>query len=121
MLPIEFAPGVASAEKELKLLVGRGGIRLGEVNETVKGQLDLVTKFVGAPHDSVKGFTSLHGVVGMGFCVSWETRKGSYSCTSENVDVVEMSEDVDDELSRKVPNGRMHVCAAGSLDLVDEI
>jgi len=67
LLPIEFAPGVASAEKELKLLVGGRGFRLGEVYETVKGKLDLVTKFVGVPHDGVKEFTSLHGVSGWVF------------------------------------------------------
>jgi len=67
VLPIESAPGVAPTEKELKLLVGRKGFRLGEVNEAVEGKLDLVTKFVGAPHNSVKGFASLHGVSGWVF------------------------------------------------------
>ena len=43
----------------------------------------------------------------------WETKKGAYSCTSENVDMVEMSEDVDDEFSRKVPNGGVHVWGGG--------
>jgi len=52
--------------------------------------------------------------------VRWETKKGAYSCTSEDMDMVKMGEDVDDEFSRKVPNGRMHVWGAGSLDL-DEI
>jgi hypothetical protein len=37
VLPIKFAPGVASTEKELELLVGRRGFRLGKVHETVVG------------------------------------------------------------------------------------
>lgn len=63
VFPIEFAPGIASAEKELKLFVGRRRIRLGEVYEAVEGELDLVTEFVGAPYGSIKGFADLYEVL----------------------------------------------------------
>jgi len=59
VLPIEFAPGVTSAEKELKLLVGGRGFRLGEVYETIKGELDFVTEFVGPLDDSIEEFANL--------------------------------------------------------------
>jgi len=59
VLPIEFAPGIASAEKELKLLIGRRGFQLGEVYETVKCELDLVTESVGSPDDSIEEFANL--------------------------------------------------------------
>jgi len=59
VLPIKFAPGVASAEKELKLLMGGRGFRLGEIYETVKGELNLVTEFVGPLDDSIEEFANL--------------------------------------------------------------
>ena len=59
VLPIEFAPGVASAKKELKFLMGGRGFRLGEVYETVKGELDLVTEFMGPLNDSIEEFANL--------------------------------------------------------------
>jgi hypothetical protein len=59
VLPIKVAPGVASAEKELKLLISGRGYRLGEVYETVEGKLDLVAEFVGTPYDSVEEFANL--------------------------------------------------------------
>ena len=60
LLPVKFVPSIASAEEELKFLVGGRGFRLGEVHETVEGELDLVTEFVGALDNSVKGFANLH-------------------------------------------------------------
>lgn len=63
VLPVKFAPGIASAEQELKFLIGRRGFRLREVYETVKGKLNLVTEFVGALYDSVKGFGNLDGAL----------------------------------------------------------
>lgn len=42
VLPVEIAPGIATAEKELKLLIRRAGLRMGEVYEAVERQLDLV-------------------------------------------------------------------------------
>lgn len=59
VFPVEFAPGIALAEEELKFLIGRSGFRLGEVYEAVKGKLDLVTEFVGPPYDSVEEFANL--------------------------------------------------------------
>jgi hypothetical protein len=59
VLPVECAPRVAAAEEKLKLLIGGNGFRLREVSEPVKGELDLVTQFVGASNDSVKGFANL--------------------------------------------------------------
>jgi hypothetical protein len=61
MLPIERVPSFAATEEQLEFFIGRNELRLGEVYETVKGELDLVTKFVGASDDSVKGFTNLDG------------------------------------------------------------
>lgn len=120
MLPLELVPGIASAEKELKLLIGRKGLRLGEVYETVEGEFDLVAEFVGAPYDSIKRFANL-GEVSMRFCVNWETKKGEYSCASKDMDVVEMSEDGDEDFCGKVLDGGAHSCEVGSLDLRDEI
>lgn len=60
VLPVEFTPGIASTEKDLKLLVSRRGFCLREVYETVEGELDLVTEFVGTPDDSIKGFANLY-------------------------------------------------------------
>ena len=54
MFPVELAPGVASAKKELELLICRRGFRLGEVHETVKGEFYLVTEFVGALYDGIE-------------------------------------------------------------------
>ena len=59
VLPVEFTPGVASTEKELKLLMGGRGFRLGEVYETVKGELDLVAEFMGPLDDSIEEFANL--------------------------------------------------------------
>lgn len=59
VLPVECAPCVATAEKELKLLVCRNRFGLREVHKPVEGELDLVTKFVGTSDDSVKGFANL--------------------------------------------------------------
>jgi len=60
VLPVEVAPGVASTEKQLEFLISRGEFRLGEVYETVEGEFDLVTEFVGAPYDSIQESTNLH-------------------------------------------------------------
>jgi hypothetical protein len=43
------------------------------------------------------------------FWGNWETKKDAYSCASENMDMVKMSEDVDDEFWRKVLDGGMHI------------
>ena len=59
VLPIEFAPCIAPAEKELKLLMGGRRFRLGEVYETVKGELDLVAEFVGSLDDSIEESANL--------------------------------------------------------------
>lgn len=63
MLPVEFAPGITSAEKELKLLIGRRGFQLGEVYEAVEGEFDFITEFVGAPYNGIKGFANLYGAL----------------------------------------------------------
>lgn len=60
VLPVEFTPGIASTEKDLKLLISRRRFCLWEVYETVEGELDLVTEFVGASDDSIKGFANLY-------------------------------------------------------------
>lgn len=46
-----------------------------------------------------------------------ETKKGEYSCASEDVDMVKMGENVDDEFGGKVLDGGTHVCGAGSWNL----
>ena len=61
--PVKVTPGVASAEKELKLFIGRRGFGPGAVHEAVEGKLDFVTEFVGAQYDSVKGFANLRGAL----------------------------------------------------------
>ena len=38
-----------------------------------------------------------------------ETKKGEYSCASEDVDMVKMGENVDDEFGGKVLDGGMHI------------
>lgn len=47
--------------------------------------------------------------------MSWKTKKGEYSCTSENVDMVKMGEDMDDEFRRKVLDGYVHIYGVESL------
>ena len=61
MLPVEFAPGITPAEKKLKLLIRRIGLRMGEVDEAVEGELDLVAEFVGTSYDSIEKFANLDG------------------------------------------------------------
>lgn len=63
VLPVELTPGITSTEKELKLLISRRRFRPGEVYETVEGEFDLVTEFVGAPDDTIKGFANLYEVL----------------------------------------------------------
>lgn len=50
-------------------------------------------------------------------CAKRETRKGAHGCASENLDVVEMGEGLDDEFGGKVLDGGTHVCGAGSWNL----
>lgn len=38
-----------------------------------------------------------------------ETKKGEYSCASEDVDMVKMGENVDNEFGGKVLDGGMHI------------
>lgn len=45
-------------------------------------------------------------------------KKGEYSCTSKNMGVVKMGEDVDDQFGRKVLDGGVHIWGVG---LGDEI
>lgn len=47
-----------------------------------------------------------------------ETEKewGAYGCASEDVDVVEMNEDLDDEFCRKVLDGSVHGHGMGFLE-----
>jgi len=47
------------------------------------------------------------------FCANQGTKKGEYSCASEDVDVVKMGENVDDEFRRKVLDGGMHIIWGG--------
>lgn len=42
------------------------------------------------------------------FGVNWETENGEYSCTSKNMDMVEMGKNVDDKFRWKVLDGGMH-------------
>ena len=46
-----------------------------------------------------------------------ETKKRTYGRASEDMDMVKVSEDLDDELGGKVLDGGVHGCVVGSGDL----
>ena len=83
------------------------GFRLGEVYETVKGKLDLVTESVGSLDDSIEEFANLDEE--MDTLREFGNEKRAYSCTSKNMDMVEMDEELNDEFSGKVLNYGVHV------------
>jgi len=57
----------------------------------------------------------------MGTLGEFGNKEEAHSCTSENMDMVEMSEDLDDEFSGKVLNSGTHVCGVEVWGLGDEV